>query len=186
MDAPWNTDSLKGCKRFIDRVIKLGEKFNDKTGYSNEVLINKTIDKVSNDLVTLKYNTAVSALMILLNELDSYESITKDEYRLLLTLLNPIAPHITEELNEYYALGDTICKSSWPVVDKSKLVETETTIGVQVNGKVRGTITVLADETEDEIKEKALNEENVKKHIEGKEIVKVIVIKGRIVNIVVK
>ena len=186
MDAPWNTDSLKGCKRFIDRVIKLGEKFNDKTGYSNEVLINKTIDKVSNDLVTLKYNTAVSALMILLNELDSYESITKDEYRLLLTLLNPIAPHITEELNEYYALGDTICKSSWPVVDKSKLVETETTIGVQVNGKVRGTITVLADETEDEIKEKDLNEEIVKKHIEGKEIVKVIVIKGRIVNIVVK
>ncbi len=186
MDAPWNTDSLKGCKRFIDRVIKLGEKLNDKTGYSNEVLINKTIDKVSNDLVTLKYNTAVSALMILLNELDSYESITKDEYRLLLTLLNPIAPHITEELNEYYALGDTICKSSWPVADKSKLVENETTIGVQVNGKVRGTITVSADETEDEIKEKALNEENVKKHIEGKEIVKVIVIKGRIVNIVVK
>ena len=186
MDAPWNTDSLKGCKRFIDRVIKLGEKLNDKSGYSNEVLINKTIDKVSNDLVTLKYNTAVSALMILLNELDSYETITKDEYRLLLTLLNPIAPHITEELNEYYALGDTICKSSWPVVDKSKLVENETTIGVQVNGKVRGTITVLADETEDEIKEKALSEENVKKHIEGKEIVKVIVIKGRIVNIVVK
>lgn len=186
MDAPWNTDSLKGCKRFIDRVIKLGEKLNDKTGYSNEVLINKTIDKVSNDLVTLKYNTAVSALMILLNELDSYETITKDEYRLLLTLLNPIAPHITEELNEYYALGDTICKSSWPVVDKSKLVETETTIGVQVNGKVRGTITVSADENEDEIKEKALSEENVKKHIEGKEIVKVIVIKGRIVNIVVK
>lgn len=186
MDAPWNTDSLKGCKRFIDRVIKLGEKLNDKTGYSNEVLINKTIDKVSNDLVTLKYNTAVSALMILLNELDSYETITKDEYRLLLTLLNPIAPHITEELNEYYALGDTICKSSWPVVDKSKLVENETTIGVQVNGKVRGTITVLVDETEDEIKEKALSEENVKKHIEGKEIVKVIVIKGRIVNIVVK
>ncbi len=186
MDAPWNTDSLKGCKRFIDRVIKLGEKLNDKTGYSNEALINKTIDKVSNDLVTLKYNTAVSALMILLNELDSYETITKDEYRLLLTLLNPIAPHITEELNEYYALGDTICKSSWPVVDKSKLVENETTIGVQVNGKVRGTITVLADETEDEIKEKALSEENVKKHIEGKEIVKVIVIKGRIVNIVVK
>ena len=186
MDAPWNTDSLKGCKRFIDRVIKLGEKLNDKSGYSNEVLINKTIDKVSNDLVTLKYNTAVSALMILLNELDSYETITKDEYRLLLTLLNPIAPHITEELNEYYALGNTICKSSWPVVDKSKLVENETTIGVQVNGKVRGTITVSADETEDEIKEKALSEENVKKHIEGKEIVKVIVIKGRIVNIVVK
>ena len=186
MDAPWNTDSLKGCKRFIDRVIKLGEKLNDKSGYSNEVLINKTIDKVSNDLVTLKYNTAVSALMILLNELDSYETITKDEYRLLLTLLNPIAPHITEELNEYYALGDTICKSSWPVADKSKLVENETTIGVQVNGKVRGTITVSADETEDEIKEKALSEENVKKHIEGKEIVKVIVIKGRIVNIVVK
>ena len=186
MDAPWSTDSLKGCKRFIDRVIKLGEKLGDGEGYKNETLINKTIDKVSTDLVTLKYNTAVSSLMILLNELDSYETITKDEYRLLLTLLNPIAPHITEELNEYYKLGNVICESSWPVADKSKLVEENVTIGVQVNGKVRGTITVSNDESEEDIKEKALNEDNVKKHIEGKEIVKIIVIKGRIVNIVIK
>ena len=186
MDAPWSTDSLKGCKRFIDRVIKLGEKLSSGEGYKNETLINKTIDKVSNDLITLKYNTAVSSLMILLNELDSYETITRDEYRLLLTLLNPIAPHITEELNEYYKLGNVICESSWPVADKSKLVEENVTIGVQVNGKVRGTITVSNDESEEDIKEKGLNEENVKKHIEGKEIVKVIVIKGRIVNIVVK
>ena len=124
--------------------------------------------------------------MILLNELDSYETITKDEYRLLLTLLNPIAPHITEELNEYYKLGNVICESSWPVADKSKLVEENVTIGVQVNGKVRGTITVSNDESEEDIKAKALNEDNVKKHIEGKEIVKIIVIKGRIVNIVIK
>ena len=186
MDAPWSTDSLKGCKRFIDRVIKLGEKLSAGEGYKNETLINKTIDKVSNDLITLKYNTAVSSLMILLNELDSYETITKDEYRLLLTLLNPIAPHITEELNEYYKLGNVICESSWPVADKSKLVEENVTIGVQVNGKVRGTITVSNDESEENIKAKALNEDNVKKHIEDKEIVKIIVIKGRIVNIVIK
>lgn len=186
MDAPWSTDSLKGCKRFIDRVIKLGEKLSAGEGYKNETLMNKTIDKVSTDLITLKYNTAVSSLMILLNELDSYETITKDEYRLLLTLLNPIAPHITEELNEYYKLGNVICESSWPVADKSKLIEENVTIGVQVNGKVRGTITVSNDESEENIKAKALNEDNVKKHIEDKEIVKIIVIKGRIVNIVIK
>ena len=186
MDAPWSTDSLKGCKRFIDRVIKLGEKLSAGEGYKNETLINKTIDKVSTDLITLKYNTAVSSLMILLNELDSYETVTKDEYRLLLTLLNPIAPHITEELNEYYKLGNVICESSWPVADKSKLIEENVTIGVQVNGKVRGTITVSNDESEEDIKAKALNEDNVKKHIEDKEIVKIIIIKGRIVNIVIK
>ncbi|MBE6161829.1 MAG: leucine--tRNA ligase [Firmicutes bacterium] len=187
MDAPWNVDSLRGCSRFIDRVIKAGEKLNDKSGYTDEVLANKTIAKVEFDLTHLKYNTAVSSLMIMLNEYEKFENgITKDDYRLLLMLLNPIIPHITEELNEQYDLGETLCKSHWPKYDESKTVDSTINIGVQVNGKVRGTISISVDEEEDSVKEKALNDENVKRHIDGKEIVKVIVIKNKIVNIVVK
>jgi leucyl-tRNA synthetase len=186
-DAPWNIESLKGCKRFLDRIVKLGTKLNDNKGYTNESLVHKTIKKVENDLSTLKYNTAVSTLMIMLNEYDKYESgISRDDYRVLLILLNPIAPHITEELNEYYKLGDPICKSVWPKYDDDKTVDDEITIGVQVNGKLRGTISITTDMSEDEIKAKALEEDNVKKHIESLNVVKVIVIKGKIVNIVAK
>ena len=134
----------------------------------------------------MKFNTAVSALMILLNNFEEQEQITKDDYRTFLILLNPIAPHITEELNEKYALGEAICKSSWPKYDIAKTVDQEKEIAVQVNGKVRATITINIDEDEESIKEKALNAENVKNHTAGKEIVKVIIIKGKIVNIVVK
>ena len=101
-------------------------------------------------------------------------------------MLNPIAPHITEELNEQYQLGDSLCQSKWPEYDENKMVEEEKTIAVQVNGKVRATITINQNETEEAIKEKALTAENVKHHTEGKEIVKVIIIKNKIVNIVVK
>ncbi len=186
-DASWSTDSLKGCKRFIERIQKIGEKLNNQKGYTNDVLAHKTIKKVSNDLVTLKYNTAVSSLMILLNEYeDSKNGITRDDYRLLLILLNPIAPHITEELNEQYQLGDPLCISTWPEFDEKKIVEEEITIGVQVNGKLRGTIKTKQDETEEQVKEKALNEENVKKNLENLEVVKIIVVPNRIVNIVAK
>ena len=186
-DAPWSTDSLRGCKRFIDKVIRLKDKINEEAGYSKDLesLIHKSIKKVENDLVTLAYNTAVSTLMILTNAYEDKGSITKEEYRVLLTLLNPIAPHITEELNE--ELGFTpICESTWPKYEEEKTIDNEKTIGVQVNGKVRTTITISIDESEEEVKEKALKDENVKRHIEGKEIVKVIVIKNKIVNIVVK
>ncbi len=186
-DAPWSTDSLRGCKRFIDKVIRLKEKVTEEEEYSKDLesLIHKTIKKVSNDLVTLSYNTAVSALMILANAYDEKESITKKDYKVLLTLLNPIAPHITEELNE--ELGYTpICKDKWPKYEEAKTIDNEKTIGVQVNGKVRSTITISTDEEEASIKEKALKDENVQRHIEGKEIVKIIVIKTKIVNIVVK
>ena len=134
----------------------------------------------------MKFNTAVSALMILLNKFEEQEEITKDDYRTFLILLNPIAPHITEELNEKYALGEAICKSSWPKYDIAKTVDQEKEIAVQVNGKVRATITININEDEESIKEKALTAENVKNHTAGKEIVKVIIIKGKIVNIVVK
>ena len=187
MDAPWNTDSLKGCSRFIDRIIKIGEKLNNKDGYTDEVLANKTISKIEYDLTHLKYNTAVSSLMIMLNEYDKYEDgITKDDYRLLLTLLNPIIPHITEELNEQYNLGKPICESPWPVYDESKVQDELLTLAIQVNGKLRGTINVTKDTPNDEVLKLAKEEENVSKHLEGKEIIKEIVIPNKIVNLVVK
>ena len=186
-DAPWSTDSLRGCKRFIDRIIRLKDKVVDGEEYTKslETIIHQSIKKVTYDLSHIAYNTAVSTLMILLNNYEKLDHITKKDYVLLLTLLNPIAPHITEELNEM--LGEKpISDSSWPEYDEEKTILNEKEIGVQVNGKLRGSIVVLNDETEEIIKDKALNNENVKKHIEGKEIVKVIVIKNKIVNIVVK
>ena len=185
-DAPWNTDSLKGIDRFIRKVERLGEKLNDKDGYSDEVLVHKTIKKVTEDDLNMKYNTAISALMIMVNELDKMDSITKSDYRILLHLLNPTAPHITEELNEKYELGPVLCESNWPEADESKLEVSTMTIGVQVNGKLRGTIDISVDEDEESIKNKAKEVDNVKKFCEGHDIVKIIVIKNKIVNIVIK
>ena len=124
--------------------------------------------------------------MSLVNEYYSVESITKADYRVLQILLYPFAPHLAEELNEMYELGDVICKSKWPKVDESKIVEEEKEIAVQVNGKVRATIRVSVNDSEEEMKEKAMKEDNVLRHIDGKTIVKTIIIKGKIVNIVVK
>ncbi|MBQ6405189.1 MAG: leucine--tRNA ligase [Bacilli bacterium] len=187
MDAPWSTESLRGCKRFLDKVERLKDKVNDQAGFTQslEVIQNKTIKKIEYDLTHMGYNTVISGLMILANAYDDLETITKDDYRLLLLLLNPIAPHITEELNEM--IGCTpLCESEWPSYDEEKTIENTKEIAVQVNGKLRGTITIHIDDDEQSIKEKALECENVMKHIEGKEIVKVIVIKGKIVNVVVK
>lgn len=186
-DAPWSTESLRGCKRFLDKVERLSQQVNDKEGYSDSLVViqNKTIKAVTDDLARMSYNTYISALMILANAYDDLESITKEDYRLLLILLNPVAPHMTEELNEQLGY-DSICYASWPTYDETCLVEKEKEIAVQVNGKVRATIMISVDDNEDVIKEKALNAENVKRHTDGKDIVKVIVIKGKIVNIVVK
>ena len=185
-DAAWSTNGLKGCKRFLDRVWKIGEKLNDKQGYQNEVLVNQTIKKVSDDIENIKYNTAVSALMILLNNYEDEESITKDEYRTLLHLLNPFAPHITEELNEKYSLGKPLCESSWPKYDETKIENDNYELVFQVNGKVRGKMEVSKETSEEEMEKLAKENENVKKFIDGKEIVKIITIKGKLVNIVVK
>ncbi len=187
-DAAWSTNGLKGCKKFLDRVYKLGEKLNDSKEYSREtiVLMNQTIKKVTEDLNNMKYNTAVSALMILLNKLEELDSITSKDYRTLIHLLNPIAPHITEELNEKYNLGDKLYESEWPTYDSKNLENNSFTMVVQVNGKVRGKIEVDSETTEDEMKKLSLTIENVKNFTEGKEIVKVIVIPKKLVNIVVK
>ena len=186
-DAPWSTDSLKGCKRFLDRIVRLKDRVASGDEYSKnlETIIHQSIKKVTYDLSHIAYNTAVSTLMILLNKYEECEHITKKDYTLLLTLLNPMAPHITEELNESFG-QKPICEGTWPEYDEAKTILNEKEIGVQVNGKLRGSIVVSIDDSEDVIKDKALNNDNVKRHIEGLEIVKVIVIKGRIVNIVVK
>ena len=187
-EAAWSEQGLNGCKRFLDKIIRLQDKIIDNSTYSEslEKSINKAIKKVTEDIDSMKFNTAISTLMILTNEMEKQETITKEDYRTLLMLLNPIAPHITEELNDINKLGPVLCESNWPTYDESKLIEEEKDIAVQVNGKVRATIKVNINDSEDMIKEKALNEENVKKHTDGMEIVKFIVIKGKIVNIVVK
>lgn len=187
LDCPWSTDSLRGCKRFLDRVIRLKDKVVEGDTYTPELesIIHKTIKKVEYDLSHMGYNTAISALMILTNSYEAKDSITEADYRVLLTLLNPVAPHITEELNEQLGYAP-ICEGQWPKYDEEKTIDKEKEIGVQVNGKIRASIKVSIDESEEVTKDKALNEENVKKHIEGKEIVKIIILKGRIVNIVVK
>ena len=187
-EATWSEQGVVGAKRFLDKIVRLGEKVIDKDTYSSEIEkdIHKTVKKVTEDMDNLKFNTAVSALMILSNTMDKMDSITKADYRTFLHLLNPVAPHITEELNEEYNLGSPFCLSSWPTYDESKLVDEEKTIAVQVNGKVRATISVNINDTDDVILEKALACDNVKKYTDGKEVIKTIVIKGKIVNIVVK
>ena len=186
-DVPWSTESLKGCKRFIEKVIRLKDKVVEGTSYTKEleVIINKTIKKVENDLTTMRYNTAVSSLMILTNAYDEKETITKEDYHLLLTLLNPIAPHITEELNEMLEYKP-ICESTWPKYDEEKTIDKTKEIGVQVNGKLRSSIKINSDDSKETIESIALNDEKIKKNILDKEIVKVIVVPNKIVNIVVK
>ncbi len=186
-DVPWSTESLKGCKRFIDKVIRLKDSLNDNVGFTKDLekIQNQTIKKVTYDLDNMAYNTAVSSLMILTNAYQDAKSISKEDYRLLLTLLNPIAPHITEELNESIGFSP-IVNSTWPVYDEDKTKDTTVTIAVSVNGKVRGKLEVDVDTPSDILQEKAFTLPNVQNFTNGKEIVKVIAIPNKIVNIVVK
>jgi len=186
-DVPWSTESLKGCKRFIDKVIRLKDTLNDNEGFTKDLekIQNQTIKKVTYDLDNMAYNTAVSSLMILTNAYQDAKSISKEDYRLLLTLLNPIAPHITEELNESIGFSP-IVNSTWPVYDEDKTKDTTVTIAVSVNGKVRGKLEVDVDTPPDILQEKAFTLPNVQNFTNGKEIVKVIAIPNKIVNIVVK
>ena len=186
-DVPWSTESLKGCKRFIDKVIRLKDTLNDNEGFTKDLekIQNQTIKKVTYDLDNMAYNTAVSSLMILTNAYQDAKSISKEDYRLLLTLLNPIAPHITEELNESIGFSP-IVNSTWPVYDEDKTKDTTITIAVSVNGKVRGKLEVDVDTPSDILQKKAFTLPNVQNFTNGKEIVKVIAIPNKIVNIVVK
>ena len=187
-DAAWSEDSLRGCAKFLDRVYNLGDKLNDSDEISieNEKMIHKTIKKVTEDIEGIKYNTAISTLMTLVNSFNDTNVVSRKDYRILLQLLNPFSPHITEELNEKYNLGDELAYSTWPTYDSNKIVDETFELVVQVNGKVRGKITVDNDVTEDQMKSLAKDIDNVKKYIEEKEIVKEIVVPKKLVNIVVK
>lgn len=187
LESPWNEASIKGISRFIEKLIKLKDKVVEKCEYTKdlEFIINKTIKKVGLDYEAMKFNTAISELMKLANAYSEKEEITSLDYRVLLQLLNPVSPHITEELNEQIGY-EPICLSTWPLYDEEKLVETSFDIAVQVNGKLRATINININDSEEDIKTKALNAPNVINHTKDKEIVKIIVIKNKIVNIVVK
>ena len=187
-DAAWSENGLKGCKRFIDKIYRLKDKVNDSDLYTEslEILINKTIKKVTEDIDTMNYNTAVSALMILANAYDKLDTISRKDYRTLLVLLNPIAPHVTEELNEILNLGKPICESEWLTYDENKITDETVNIAVSVNGKLRATFSVSKDTDKDELLNIAKSQENVIKHIEGHEIIKEIVVPNKIVNIVIK
>ena len=184
--AAWSENGVKGCRRFLERVWKCSEMVNDETGFTSdlETKIHQTIKKVSSDYETLKYNTAIAAMMELVNEFYKKGSVTKTEFGTLLTLLNPVAPHITEELWEEYGTGGYLYEQSWPEFDESKTKESVIEIGVQVNGKVRGTVALPVDISKEDALAKG--KEAVADKLEGKQIVKEIYVPGRILNIVVK
>ena len=188
LESPWNDNAIKGVSRFLDKVYNLHDKVISGNNYTKEleVMINKTIKKVSEDYENMKYNTAISELMKLTNAFANSEKITKADYLVLIKLLNPVAPHLAEELNSLIGNKETLVFASFPTYDDEKIVDDVLEIAVQVNGKLRDSIKVKKDEDKKVVEETALASVNVKRHIEGKEIVKVIVVPNRIVNIVVK
>ena len=185
--APWSPKSIKGCRRFLERVWALADKVQDGDTYSeqNEVLMNRTIKKVGEDADNLKANTAIAALMTMLNEFYD-KGVNKAEYKTFLALLNPFAPHITEEL--WQQLGETglLSVAPWPTYDEAKTVESTVELAVQVNGKLKCTIKLAVDADKQTAIDTAMAEEKVQHAIEGKQIVKQIVVPGKIVNLVVK
>ena len=185
--APWSPKSIKGCRRFLERVWSLAEKVQDGDEYSkeHEALMHRTIKKVGEDADSLKANTAIAALMTMLNEFYD-KGVNRAEYKTFLALLNPFAPHITEEL--WQQLGETglLSVAPWPAYDEAKTVESTVEMAVQVNGKLKCTIKLAADADKQTAIDTAMAEEKVQHAIEGKQIVKQIVVPGKIVNIVVK
>ncbi len=186
--VPWLESGVKGCRRYLERVWNIQDIVVEGDSYSEdmEVSINKTIKKVTEDYETLKYNTAIAALMTLLNDFNDKGKINKAELRTYLILLNPVAPHITEGIWTNMELGGMLHEQSWPKYDEDKLIEETIEMPVQVNGKVRGKIVIGLDDSQEVVKEKALEDEGIKKHLENKTIVKEIFISGKIYNIVVK
>ena len=185
--APWSPKSIKGCRRFLERVWAMADKVQDGDTYSeqHEVLMNRTIKKVGEDADNLKANTAIAALMTMLNEFYD-KGVNKAEYKTFLALLNPFAPHITEEL--WQQLGETglLSVAPWPTYDEAKTVESTVELAVQVNGKLKCTIKLAVDADKQTAIDTAMAEEKVQHAIEGKQIVKQIVVPGKIVNLVVK
>ena len=183
--ASWSEDGVKGCRRFLDRVWKLQDLMTEEEGYSKdlETKMHQTIKKVSNDFENLKYNTAIAAMMAILNDFYKKGSITKGELKTLIILLNPVAPHITEEMWQAIGCEGRVYQQTWPEYDEAKTVESSVEIAVQINGKVKGTFGIQKDDPKDEVIAKA--KEVIADKLTGN-IVKEIYVPGRLVNIVMK
>lgn len=187
--APWNDKGIKGCRRFVERYYNLQEKLidGDEVRPELECSIHKTIKKVSEDIENIKFNTAIASLMALMNDINAVGSINKKEYAIFSILLNPFAPHVTEEIWSTCNLGDgMVVDQPWPEYDESKCKANEIEIAVQVNGKIKTKLMIPAEAEQAEVIALAKAEENVKKSVEGMNIIKEIYVKGRLVNIVVK
>ena len=187
--APWNDKGIKGCRRFVERYYNLQEKLidGDEVRPELECSIHKTIKKVSEDIENIKFNTAIASLMALMNDINAVGSINKKEYAIFSILLNPFAPHVTEEIWSTCNLGDgMVVDQPWPECDESKCKANEIEIAVQVNGKIKTKLMIPAEAEQAEVIALAKADENVKKSVEGMNIIKEIYVKGRLVNIVVK
>ena len=187
--APWSESSVKGCKRFVDRIWKLQEILTDGDEYSKELssAMHKAIKKVSEDIEGMKYNTAIAALMTLLNQIYDNGKINRAELKTLLLLVNPFAPHITEEMWSTLGYGEMLAKDGvWPEYDEAKCIDDTVEIAVQINGKIRAKIEIAADASNDEAIAAAKADEKVAQELAGKNIIKEIYVKGRLVNIVAK
>ena len=186
--TPWSQQGLKGCYKFLERVWNLQSIVNDEEGYSADLEknINKAIKKVGEDFERMKFNTAIATMMSLVNDFSKKGSVTKGEYKTLITLLNPVAPHMTEELWLTYGNGELLSLQPWPKYDEGKTVDDEIEIVVQINGKIKDKLMIPAGLDKDGTQETAMNTEKIKGLIEGKNVVKVIAVPGKLVNIVVK
>ena len=188
-DKPWNDDAVVGAKKFIDRVFRIyteDNKISDEENKNLEKIYHQTVKKVTNDYETLNINTAISGMMIFINAVGKENIYPRKYAEGFIKLLNPLCPHVTEEIWKILGHRTTIAYEKWPEYDEEKTIENNITIGVQVNGKLRGTIEITNDTSKDDMLKMAKENENVKKHLENKEIVKEIVIPNKIVNIVVK
>ena len=186
--APWSSASIKGCKRFLDRIWALQDVVVDGDTYRDELRasFHKTIKKVTEDIEELKFNTAIASMMSLLNQITAVGSINRAEFKTFLILLNPFAPHITEELFEQMNYGGMVTEASWPTYDEAECVEDTIELVVQVNGKLRGKLVVAADISKDDVISAAKEEPHVKEAISGKNVVKEIYVPGKLVSIVAK
>ena len=185
LSASWSEDGVKGCRRFLERVWKLQDLMTDEEGYSAdmETKMHQTIKKVSSDFENLKYNTAIAAMMALINDFYKKNAITRGEFKTLITLLNPVAPHITEELWQIAGFEGKVYQAAWPEFDEAKTVESSVEIAVQINGKTKGTLSIGKDDAKEDVIAKA--KEAIVDKITGN-IVKEIYVPGRIVNIVMR
>ncbi|MDE6730163.1 MAG: leucine--tRNA ligase, partial [Oscillospiraceae bacterium] len=186
--APWSPSSIKGCKRFLDRVWALQDILTDGDAYRPELMaaFHKTIKKVTEDIETLKFNTAIAAMMALVNDIYATGSVTKAEYQTLLILLNPFAPHMTEELYEICNFGGVLNQQKWAVYEESLCVDQTVEIVVQVNGKLKTKLTIPADAEKDAVLAQALAEPKVQDAVAGKNLIKQIYVQNKLVNFVVK